>query len=189
MSIFKKATDGLSKIQAAADETKLDELVGAILAETPFGKVGRIIKNFSEILKTDEDEDAIAEAMRKATPEQKVALAEFAAREMEAREATAQEKERTTQRDMQEATARHAVDSASESALARTWRPIVGYIVIGLFVIDHIAWRVSDLRGGNATPSELLTDITYAVIGFYFGSRGLQHIGKSFAAKWSGRLK
>jgi hypothetical protein len=178
-SIFKDP----GKIVGKLRDSGLGDVADAVLTVSPVGGYWQILKKIGAALGLGPDagEDAIAEALETATPEQKVQLLELAVREKEATLADAAD-------DRAAATSRHATDMMSDSPLSKTWRPIVGYLVIGSFLIDHFSWRVLNARGIHADPGQLIADITVTVIGFYFGSRGLQHVGSYFASKWTGKI-
>lgn len=177
--IFKRAGELADK----AEQLGLDDVADAVISVSPLGGYWNLIKKIGGALGLgkDAEESAIIEAMETATPEQRVQLAELAVREKEATLADA-----ANERD--NLTSRHATDMMSDSTLSKTWRPIVGYLVIGSFLIDHFSWRVLNARGIHADPGQLIADITVTVIGFYFGSRGLQHVGSYFASKWTGKI-
>ena len=178
-SIFKDPGKLVGKLR----DSGLGDVADAVLTVSPVGGYWQILKKIGAALGLGPDagEDAIAEALETATPEQKVQLLELAVREKEAILA-----DYANERD--NVTARHAADMMSDSKLSKTWRPVVGYLIIGAFLVDHLSWRILSAKGMEAEPGQLLSDLATMVIGFYYGSRGLQHIASKFAAKWSGKV-
>lgn len=165
------------RLREALRNSKIDDLVGTVLAETPVGKVGRIIKGLSEILGTKPDEDSVIEAIEAGVPpEQAVALREF--------EAT----EATKRNEADNLTARHATDTMGDSKLSKTVRPLVTYILLGAVLLDSVSVRILQAKGLTATPSTILSVLMQMAIGFYFGSRGVQHVISQLTTKWNGSL-
>ncbi|MAS92925.1 MAG: hypothetical protein CMO55_06975 [Verrucomicrobiales bacterium] len=178
-----KHTGGLARIREALRKSKIDDVVGAILAETPLGKAGKVLKELSDILGTSPNEDSIAEAIEAGvSPEQAIRLREFATREFEAREETARNQEDNL-------TSRHASDMMSDSKLSKTVRPLVTYVLLGAVIVDNLSVRVLEARGLTSTPSDVLAVLMQMAIGFYFGSRGVQHVTAQLTTKWNGRIK
>lgn len=182
--------DRLQTLGKKLKESKLPQLAGIVLGETSIGKVGRIIKGAAEILGTDEDPDAIAEALAGATPEQRAALLELSVRETEAVEETEREIQRQT-------TARHAADMMGDSLLSKNLRPVlcialnaaaVAYsytilIVVILGQILEVNLNVGDYsRGLIANALTALWTAAGAANVFYFGGRTLEKRGSFFAA-------
>jgi hypothetical protein len=148
-------------------DSKLFDLVGVVAAETPFGKIGRIIKGASVILGTDDNPEAVDAALANATPEQRAALMELAVRERES-------DNETTRALSADARGVHQVDMGSDSWMAKNIRPIVlavtlsaylvlVFIVTFLLPLDRTELAIAILAG----VSGLLT----AQVGFYFGGR------------------
>lgn len=191
-SIFR----GLHNLGRKLKESKLDDLGKLIIGETPIGKIGRIVIGAAEILGTEEDPDAIAEALETATPEQKVALAELATREKEAAYA-----DRANDRD--NITARHAADMLSDNALSKNLRPSVcialnaaavfaSFLVLGMVVVDFFLGEKCALSEfwknelANTAITALWTAAgSYNV--FYVGGRVFEKRGSFFAAAGLGR--
>jgi hypothetical protein len=182
--------DRLQTLGKKLKDSKLPELAGVILGETPIGKVGRIIKGAAEILGTDADPDAIAEALEGATPEQRAALLELTVREREAEEKTEREIQRQT-------TARHAADILSDSALSKATRPTlcIGLVAasvaysyaILLFVVLGQIFGLS-LNLGDFAKELIMHSVTAlwtatgGALAFYFGGRTAEKRGSFFAA-------
>lgn len=108
----------LGRVFDALKRTKLDEVAGVLLRDTVIGKAGRVIKGISEIFGGSEDPDVLAKAIEDATPAQRVALLELAAREREA-------ELETIRNEQDNVTARHASDMLSDSRLSKSLRPSV----------------------------------------------------------------
>jgi hypothetical protein len=174
---------GLSKIGRKLRESGLGDAADAVISISPAGGYWNIIKGAAKVLGISKgaDADVIADALETATPDQKAKIAELIVREKEAEFADA-----ANERD--NVTARHAADMMGDSKLSKNWRPVVGYIVVGAFLADQIAWRVLTSLEKPAERGELIADVAVTVLGFYYGSRGLQHVGSYFASKWSGNI-
>lgn len=178
-----QVTGGLDRLREALRKSKIDDIVGTILAETPLGKTGRIIKGISEILGSKPDEESIIEAIEAGVPpEQAIQLREFAIREIEARE-------ETLRNESDNLSQRHAADMMSDSALSKTVRPLVTYILLGAVILDSLSVRILESRGLAPSPSDVLSVLMQMAIGFYFGSRGVQHVFSQITAKWNGRVQ
>jgi hypothetical protein len=167
-----------------ARESGLDKVADALISATPIGGYWNIAKKIGQALGLGDgaSESAIADALESATPEQRAQIAEIALREQEAILAD-------YQHDREQATARHAADMMGDCRLSKTWRPIVGYIVIASFLVDWILCLILLASGKPSQPNELLATLATTVVGFYYGSRGLQHIASKFASKWSGKVR
>lgn len=163
-------------------ESKLGPLAGVVLGETPVGKIGRVIKGAAEILGTEEDPDAVGAALRDATPEQRLALLELAARETEARE-------ETSRREMDNLTARHAADMASQSWLSTNIRPVVTVALTAFFLLYvvvcvaiatvyyHLHRELDrELTGFLQHLGMQIVGLLSVAIGFYFGSRAMENL-------------
>lgn len=174
--------DGLQKLGKKLKQSKLPDLAGVILGETPVGKVGRIIKRASEILGTPEDPEAIADALATATPEQRQALLELQVRETEALAGVA-----TNEAD--NLTARHAADMASQSWLSINIRPIVTVVLLGFFLVYVMACVVigtvcysrcaeldRELAGFLEHLGMQIVALLSVAISFYFGARAVENI-------------
>ena len=173
----------LDRIRDALQKSKIDDVVGAVLSETPLGKIGRMIEKLSDILGTDSDEDSVLEAIEAGIPpEQAIAIREFALREREALE-------ETRRSEIENLTSRHAADMMADSLLSKTVRPIVTYILLGSVLLDSISVRLLEAKGIETDASQTLSVLMQMAIGFYFGSRGIQHVVAQFASKWNGTLK
>ena len=172
------------KLARKARETGLDDVADAILSVSPIGGYWNIAKKIGRALGLGDNasETAIADALEDATPEQRVQIAEIALKEHQAILADYQQ-------DREQVTARHAADMMGDCRLSKTFRPIAGYIVIGCFLLDWILCLILFAAGKPSQPSELLATLATTVVGFYYGSRGLQHIASKFASKWSGKVK
>jgi len=167
-----------------ARESGLDKVADALISATPIGGYWNIAKKIGRALGLGDgaSESAIADALESATPDQRAEIAEIALREQEAILADYQS-------EREQVTSRHAADMMGDSVLSKTWRPIVGYIIIGSFLADWITCLVLLAMGKPSQPNELLATLATTVVGFYYGSRGLQHVASKFASKWQGRLK
>jgi hypothetical protein len=186
LPIFKGAGPASDKARGLARrfrESGLEDVADDLLELSPIGGYWKAIKGIGRVLGLGKDasEDAIASAIESASPAQKVELAELMVREKEAAYA-----DLANERD--NITSRHATDMMGDSKLSKTWRPIVGYVIVGAFLLDWLAWRILEANGKDSAPGELLANLTVTVVGFYFGSRGLQHVASKFAAKWTGRV-
>jgi len=174
--------DGLQKLGKKLKDSKLGPLAGVILGE-----------GAAEILGTDEDPDAIGEALESATPEQREALLSLAVRETEAREETEREIQKQT-------TARHAADMMGDSALSKATRPtlcigLVGasvaysYLILFFVILGQIfglSLNVGDFAKELIMHSvTALWTATGGALAFYFGGRTVEKRGSFFAA--SGR--
>jgi hypothetical protein len=186
LPIFKGAGPASEKARGLARKFRdsgLDDVADNLIELSPIGGYWKAIKGIGRVLGLGQNasEDAIAAAIETASPEQKVALAELMVREKEAAYADLADERSNI-------TSRHATDMMGDSKLSKTWRPIVGYIIIGAFLLDWFSWRIMSYRGTEAEPGELLANLTITVIGFYYGSRGVQYLGAQFASKWTGRI-
>lgn len=174
--------DRLQTLGKKFKDSKLPELAGVILGETPLGKVGRIIKGASEILGTDDDPEAVGDALASATPEQRAALLELAARETEAREETARN-------EADNLTARHTADMHSQSWLSQNIRPVVTMALLVFFFIYStvasgiILWLYHAKDEIDSAVTAYLVNIGLQIvglltvaIGFYFGSRAVENL-------------
>lgn len=182
--------DRIQSLGKKLKDSKLGPLAGLILGETPLGTAGRILKGAAEILGTDDDPDAIAEALDAATPEQREALLSLAVRETEAREETEREIQRQT-------TARHAADMLSDSVLSKSVRPTlcIGLVaaavaysyVILFFVILGQIFGLS-LNVGEFAKELIMHSVTAlwtatgGALAFYYGGRTMEKRGSFFAA-------
>lgn len=186
--IFKKIGSTIGDIAEAAEDSKIPDVVKVLLRDTPFGKAGRMIEGLSEIFGVD-DESAIADAMRDATPEQREKLAEFAAREVEALEATKQEALRKEQTEIEARTARHATDMLGDSLLNKIIRPVslivlmkstleTYSIITFLFVIDYFVNKqlLEEFWENDLMKLVLMYQFASlsAALGFYFYQRRVE---------------
>ena len=173
-----------SELAKRARESGLDKVADTLLSVSPIGGYWSIAKKIGRALGLGDNasETAIADALEEATPEQRVQIAEIALKEHEAILADYQQ-------DREQVTARHAADMMGDCRLSKTFRPIAGYIVIGCFLIDWILCLILFAIGKPSQPSELLATLATTVVGFYYGSRGLQHIASKFASRWSGKVR
>jgi xanthine/CO dehydrogenase XdhC/CoxF family maturation factor len=176
-----KFLDGLQSLGRKLKESKLGPLAGVILGETPVGKIGRIIKGAAEILGTDPDPDAITTAMENATADQRIALLELQAREIES--------DNETSRNMEDnVTSRHAADMASQSYLSANIRPVVTISLMVFFFLYVAATTVAAfivfyhkgsldqaLIGLVTTLGFQLVGMLGTAIAFYFGFRGYEN--------------
>jgi hypothetical protein len=156
--------------------SKLLDLVGLVAAETPFGKIGRVIKGASIILGTDEDPDAIDEALVTATPEQRAAILELGVRERES-------DNETTRALSADVTARHATDMVSDSWMSKNIRPIVLATTLGAYLLlVFIAAFCLPLDRADLVTALVagVSTVLMAQVGFYFSGRSGEKITSIF---------
>lgn len=182
--------DGLQKLGKKFKESKIPGLVGVVLGETPFGKVGRIIKGAAEILGTDADPSAVADAWDGATIEQRLQIAELTARETEAIEETEREIQKQT-------TARHAADMLGDSALSKSVRPTLciglvaasvaySYAILAFIILGQVFGLSLNL--GDFAKELIMHSVTAlwtatgGALAFYFGGRTVEKRGSYLAA-------
>lgn len=177
---FKK----LASIFKRSAESDAGKILGSILRETPIGKAGRIIKDIADIFDGDESEDALAEAMKNATPEQIVQL-ETVRNDL----AMALVNERVEAR--REETTRWTADMMSDSWLSKNVRPlalIVSFSSSILYgIISAICASNSELTleqfdylidvGGN------LHELASWAFGFYATLRGGEKIANTITTR------
>lgn len=163
--------DGLRDLGRKLKKSKLPDLAGAVLSESPVGKVGRTLRRVREVLGVDSEEPGdLAEALAGASPEQ---LAELRRIEAELRMSEGRE-----------LTARHEHDMLSDSWLSKNIRPMaLMALLVVLFVYSAVAGGAAiwgpemgeDRAGVLLSFGSLLADLATVAVGFYFGSRGVQH--------------
>lgn len=172
----KKHLEGLHRLGKAIFESGLTDFIpGGTLA-------GKLAKAAGRVLGVGEDPETVAELIEKGLdPTQAGMVREAMASEVRAYEETKREILKTEQVGMQEATERLRIASMGDNLWSKLWRPVVGYVVMALFLIDHIVWRVATLRGFDAGQNEFLYKVAWAIVAFYYGGRTVQHVGSMFA--------
>lgn len=135
----------LGRIFKKTANSDAGKIIGSVLRETPIGKAGRIFKEVVDIFGGNEEEEALLEAMKNATPEQITKLEEIRTNlRIEEVKAKVDLEQQITARE-QEVTARHAADMLSDSKLSKAIRPS---ICIGLNGTAALySWAILHLVG------------------------------------------
>jgi len=110
--------EGLYRLRGKLRDSKLDEVAEVLLSGTPAGTVFSIVRGIGRILGKDTDDpDAVADLLGNETPEQRAAILELKAREIE----SIQETERAA---IDGVTRRWEADMMSDSWLSKNIRPL-----------------------------------------------------------------
>lgn len=110
--------EGLYRLRSKLRDSQLDEVAEVLLSGTPAGTVFSIVRGIGRILGKDTDDpDAVADLLGNETPEQRAAILELKAREIEATE-------ETKQVEVDAVTRRWEADMMSDSWLSKNIRPL-----------------------------------------------------------------
>ena len=140
----------LPKLGKALKESGLIRVAGALLRGTPIGGVINAVEEVSAILGEAKSDEAMAEAYRNSTPDQRVALMPLEMRSVEIESA-----ERIAKDD--NITARHTADMMSDSWLSKNIRPISLAVTLGFSLIYHAVFMAILVWGPELTPDEMST--------------------------------
>ena len=110
--------EGLYRLRGKLRDSQLDEVAEVLLSGTPAGTVFSIVRGIGRILGKDTDDpDAVADLLGNETPEQRAAILELKAREIEATE-------ETKRAEADAVTRRWEADMMSDSWLSKNIRPL-----------------------------------------------------------------
>lgn len=175
------------KLAGSLLNSKFGKIAGAILGETPVGKVGRVAGKVADILGGGTD-DELAEALKNATPDQlaKLKALDVELEQIEADERKAQESEITR---------RHAADMLSDSSLSKNVRPLVLGVSFAAAILYQFALLLLVFFGPDLAPDEVdtvtsvggaLHELASWAFAFYAGGRTIEKGASFVASKWKG---